>query len=145
MASSKLKFSLIAVGVLALALAGLSFFVDGPQVTQAPVQSEQTVSQASFEIDFGDGRTEAIEIEVDGTKNLFQVMKEVLTEQEIEFSYESYSGLGELITKIGDKKNGEGGNYWQFWINGNYSMVGASSYIVKPADIIEWKFTDEQQ
>ncbi len=145
MASNKLKVSLIAAGVLAAALLGLSFFVSGPQVTQAPVQSEQSISQASLGIDFGDGRVETFDVEVDGTGSLFQVLKNTLPEKEIEFFYESYSGLGELVTQIGDKKNGEGGKYWQFWVNGDYSQVGASSYIPKVGDIIKWKFTDEQQ
>ncbi len=48
--------------------------------------------------------------------------------------------MGDLITQIGDRVNGTGGNYWQYWVNNNYASVGADSYIVKGRDVIEWKF-----
>ncbi|MFH0712367.1 MAG: DUF4430 domain-containing protein [Candidatus Jorgensenbacteria bacterium] len=143
MASKKLRNSLIVVGVLALVLVGLSFFVSVPQLTDVPVGTNESIAHASFEIDFGDGQTETISFEADGTKNIFQVMEEALPAAGIHFDYETYAGLGKLIDQIGEKKNGENGNYWQFWVNGSYSTVGVSSYFVKAGDRIEWEFTNE--
>jgi plasmid maintenance system killer protein len=143
MGSNKLKVSLIAIGIVALGLAAASFFVSGPQVTEAPTNGQLSVGEAIVEIDFGDGRVERFTTEVNESKNLFQVMLDVFAEQELEFSSQNYSGLGQLITRIGDKKSGDEGKYWQFWVNGEYSIVGASAYIAEDGDIIKWKFTDE--
>ena len=41
-------------------------------------------------------------------------------------------------------KNGDDNKFWQFWINGEYSQIGAADYLVQSNDLIEWKFTDNQ-
>jgi len=142
MESKKLRTSLTAISLLAVALIGLSFFANEAKVVRQPVQDIAT-PLAYLEIDFGDRKSEIFTAEVDGTKNLLQVMEESLRENEIIFTYESYPGIGELVTQIGGKKNGDENKYWQFWINGEYSMVGVSSYMVMGGDLIKWKFTDE--
>lgn len=146
MAPNKFRVSLIVgIGVLALVLTGLSFFA----ISEIPVIQEfltkPSPGPSIITIDFGDGATKTLKIQPDGVKTLFQIMKERFSEEGVELNYETYSGLGEFITQIGGKKNGEGDRYWQFWVNGAYSQVGASSYIVKVGDIIKWKFTNEKQ
>ena len=148
---NKLKVSLIITGVLSLGLFGLaSFIVDNPLSLKESSPVEQNLSGESqglafISIDFGGGRRKVMEIKPNGIESLFQITKERLAEDGIELYYAAYSGLGELITRIGDEKNGTEGKYWQFWVNGTYSQVGASSYIPKAGDIIEWKFTPSQQ
>lgn len=143
MVSNKLKVSLIVVGGLALCLVAASFFVGTETPTDNPVTND-TTSTVRLVIDFGDGEIKNFELEPHG-ENLFVLMSSKLSEEGIDVVYETFTGLGELITRIGDKKGGDGGKYWQYWINGNYAQVGASSYIPKAGDIIEWKFTDEKQ
>jgi len=151
MASNKLKVNLIIIGVLSLGLFGLSYFtVNSPLSVKDPYLIEQNSSEnlhglAFISVDFGGGRRKVMEVEPDGIQDLFHTMKEKLAYDGIELYYDTYSGLGELVTQIGDEKNGAEGKYWQFWINGAYSQVGASSYVPKAGDIIEWKFTDEEQ
>lgn len=143
MASNKLKVSLLVIGILALGLAGASFFVG----MESPVKHlvvNDNLQTAQLIIDFNDGARKSFELEPNG-ENLFVLTKNKLSEEGMELDYESYSGLGELITQIGDKRGGVNDKYWQYWVNGNYAQVGASSQIVKPGDIIEWKFTDERQ
>lgn len=48
--------------------------------------------------------------------------------------------LGEYVTGINGKEAGSN-EYWQFLVNGKSSDVGASSYITKSTDTIEWKLT----
>lgn len=143
MASNKLKVSLIIVSVLALGLLSASFFVNTGTLIETPVING-TVSRANLLIDFGEGELKSFKLEPHG-ENLFVLTKDKLSEEGIKLDYETYAGLGEFITQIGDKKSGANGRYWQYWVNGNYAQVGASSHIVKNDDIIEWKFTNEKQ
>lgn len=76
--------------------------------------------------------------------NLFDILKAVAVAEGIEIKFKEYQGMGFLVDSIGGDKNGTGGKYWQFWINGKYATVGASSYKVQPGDVIEWKFTKDQ-
>src|SRR3989344_7748947 len=143
MALNKLKVSLIIVSLVALGFAAASFFVDTvPQVNSQV--ADGTASTVHLAIDFGDGEVKSFDFEPRG-ENLFILTRNKLSEEGIDVAYETFTGLGELITRIGDKRNGTGGKYWQFWVNGAYSQVGASSYIPRVGDVIEWKFTPSQQ
>lgn len=136
MGSRKLKISL-ALALGALALASAAYF------TSTDIEPE--AGTATLVFDFGDGRVEKFEaIDFEEGDNLFEFMAKVLPEKNIKMTYESYSGLGALVAEIGGKKNGENGKYWQYWANGNYAQVGASSYLLRPGDIIEWKFIGQK-
>lgn len=87
-----------------------------------------------------DGGKKSYEVKTDGRENLFNRMKKELAREKVKFAYRRYPGLGVMINQIGDNKNGDGGRYWQFWVNGKFSAVGAGEYIVKPGDAVEWKF-----
>jgi len=76
--------------------------------------------------------------------SVWQAMQSVLVENDVFLDYQTYGELGVFITQIGEKKNGQDGKYWQYFINDQYAQVGASNYILKPGDIVEWKFTNER-
>ena len=55
------------------------------------------------------------------------------------FTSTYYSGLGYLIDELNGVKN-ENGMYWTLYVNGKYSVVGASGYKLSEGDSIEWKY-----
>ena len=69
------------------------------------------------------------------------ITEKELAARNMSFEFEEYFGLGKMVTKIGDKENSAEGGYWQHWVNGEYASVGASQYLLKPGDKIEWKFS----
>ncbi len=73
-------------------------------------------------------------------ENSFTLLQEVLASNSIPFGYKSYPGMGNLVTQIGNIKNGADSRYWQYFVNGNYMTVGADTYIPHPGDTIEWEF-----
>lgn len=52
----------------------------------------------------------------------------------------SSGSLGEYVTSINGREAGSN-EYWQFLVNGKSSDVGASTYVTKSTDMIEWKLT----
>ena len=58
---------------------------------------------------------------------------------------QNYSGLGALITSMGGLTNGTDKQYWQYKINGVEPQIGASGYILKPGDRVDWFFGPSQQ
>lgn len=40
----------------------------------------------------------------------------------------------------GLSENSQTGNYWRYWINGNYAMVGCNIYVCQDNDIITWEY-----
>ena len=149
MASNKLKYSLGIAAVFALALAGYSFSVSSPYTSQAPTSDVQLQSQnnnsATLEIYPGDGSVRTLDIHPDGKTSLFDLMKTAFEQENIAFDHKNYSTMGELVTQIGLKKNGEENKYWQFWVNDEYAKVGVSAYIVEAGDKIKWKFTNDSE
>ena len=50
-------------------------------------------------------------------------------------------GLGEFVTSIeGIEPNSD--EFWAFLVNGETANVGASSYITKEGDLVEWKIEE---
>ncbi len=50
----------------------------------------------------------------------------------------TYSGIGEFVESI-DGMKPDSQHFWAFYVNGKSSNVGASSYVLKSGDKIEWK------
>lgn len=46
-----------------------------------------------------------------------------------------------LVEAIATVENGHQNRYWQYWINGDYGMVGADRQPVQEGDVVEWRFT----
>ncbi len=84
-------------------------------------------------------------VPVAATSTVFSVVKAAAANTGLAFDYKVYPGTGILITEIGDKINGAGGAYWQYWVNGAYATEGADHATVHAGDRIEWKFTASQQ
>ncbi len=117
--------------------------------TNRPNEGALIEPSVTLLFDFGDDTIEQnYELRItnyEEGETVWQIMQQALTENEIALEYDDYGGeLGILITKIGDKKNGEDGRYWQYWINGKYAKVGVSNYLMKAGDVVEWKFTDNK-
>jgi len=52
--------------------------------------------------------------------------------------YDSY--VIDSITYNEVKYEADSGNYWAYYVNGNYGTVSADKQIVKNNDVIEWKY-----
>jgi len=46
-----------------------------------------------------------------------------------------------LVVSIDGLGNGNGGRWWQYWINGAYGNVGADHAQLHDGDVVEWRFT----
>jgi len=57
------------------------------------------------------------------------------------FETKDYGSMGLFIDSInGLKNNPQTGEYWIYYVNGESAKIGISNYIVKPGDIIEWRY-----
>lgn len=78
--------------------------------------------------------------------NVFDALKQVTSNEGIDLKYQDYGGsMGVFIEGIGGLENNYSKNlYWQYWVNGLFATIGASSYTLKSGDSIEWKYTQQQ-
>lgn len=144
----KKRFPYITVILTLLVLVLASVVLNG--VALENVQEEKTeqtgekIIKVSLSIDYGDGKVESYSPKAQGGETLFELMHRLEIENEVQLSYKTFPGLGVLIESIGEKKNGEGGAYWQYWINNQYAKVGASEYLPKEGDEILWRYTNQK-
>jgi hypothetical protein len=66
---------------------------------------------------------------------------EAMRNARLDFKTKTFSGLGEFVEEIGGlKSDQQNGKYWIYYINGKSAKLGISTQIVKPGDLIEWKY-----
>ena len=51
---------------------------------------------------------------------------------------------GVFVTSINGSVNGEGGRYWQYWVNGVYGDIAADHKALLDDDVVLWSFTPSQ-
>ena len=123
------------IGLVFGIILGARFLLPTPVV--APLISKG----ASVMFDYGNGNIVSYDLAPAAGENLFQATKDLAAKNNLQFDYKDYKGLGVLVTQIGNDKNGAGGRYWQYWVNDKLAPVGASDYVIRSGDVIEWKFT----
>jgi hypothetical protein len=52
--------------------------------------------------------------------------------------WQGYDSL--FVKSINNIENGEDGNYWLYYVNGEYAQVGCSLYHLHDNDVVEWRF-----
>jgi hypothetical protein len=71
----------------------------------------------------------------------FEGMIKLKESNQISFSAKKFSGLGYFIEEINGIKNSPStGFYWTLYINNQEAKIGVSNYILKPNDIITWRY-----
>lgn len=50
-----------------------------------------------------------------------------------------------LVTAINGSMNGQGGLFWQYWVDGVYGNVGADHYALTNGAAVLWRFTTDQE
>lgn len=100
-----------------------------PPATPATQPTNQPASQ-TITIEAAAVRLEATQ----GGKTAFALLLENLPDT----GYKKYD-FGYFIESINNLK-GDNSHFWAFYINGNKSEVGADSVVVKPGDVVEFKY-----
>lgn len=133
--------------VVALVILGMYAF-NQYQTNQSngETPSEEQTIQESIEIslDYGDGEDpEIYYTHYRSGVSVFETLESASELNDFELEYTDYGGdLGVFVESINGHSGGDG-EWWQFWVNGEYQMSGMSSVIVNPGDIIELKLTGE--
>jgi Domain of unknown function (DUF4430) len=52
---------------------------------------------------------------------------------------------GVFVTGINGSVNGEGGRFWQYWVNGQYANLAADHMPLHDRDVVQWKFSGSQE
>ncbi len=128
--------------VLCTGLAGLYGWVQASQPRPVPVLQVTGVSLAI------DGASWAIQYGPVTTTNntAFAILKEASQRLHFSLNVTEYSVPSAVfVNMINGSWNGQGGLYWQYWVNGTYGNVGADHYGLSDGSQVLWRFTTNQE
>lgn len=137
--SSRIRtISFVSVALVVGFLFGVSFRPSAP-VVQVPASGE-----VHLLVDFGDGGIKTWpNIPFVTGATAFSIIKQEVEKAQMSLIYDPSIGAGVFVRQIGDKKNGDSGRYWQYFVNANFAMVAADRYVLSGGDTVEWKFMPE--
>ncbi len=85
------------------------------------------------------------EISIPGKSTVYDLMSALEQKGKIDFKGSVSAGLGFFVDEINGQKNSPSNNeFWIYYINNKAAQVGVSNYILKPNDIINWKYEKPQ-
>ncbi len=141
--------------VLSIVLVGGIFLIQNlanlQKIGQSSIEDKESQKvqvgiTVNLELDFGNGNIKAFDdIKLEEGKTVFDLLKKVTQENNLEFSFKEYPGLGVFVESIdGISNDAKINKWWQYWVNGEYAQAGASIYKFKNSDLIEWKYVKNQ-
>jgi len=116
--------------------------------TSLEVARDTETQTTSVMVDYGNGKITTIsDIQLQVTSTVFDVLKSASEKNNLDLKYKDFGGdLGIFVESIGGVgKDPAGKKWWQYWVNNQYSQVGASGRVVKPGDVILFKFIEGQE
>lgn len=88
--------------------------------------------------------TEFQDVEVKANQTVLDLLTELTSQNNLDLQTKDYGELGTLVTKIGEKENGEGNLYWQYFVNGTKPLIAADGYQLTGGENVEWKFAEDE-
>lgn len=140
-----MKKTNIIIAIVAIILVAISWTIllNGGRLFSKNQETEllqiKTEGKVDLIIDSGDGSPLIFNIELKEGETAFSLLKEKSGEIGLILETKTYD-IGTMIEKIGDKKNGDDGKYWLYYLNGEMPQISADKYLLKIGDIIEFKF-----
>ncbi len=80
------------------------------------------------------------EAEVKDKMTAFDLLEQGTKSLNLDLQSKDYGEMGILVEKIGEKKNGDDGKYWMYYVNGQMASVAANKQEIKAGDKVEFRF-----
>ena len=94
---------------------------------------------------FGEGALASLPSGDDNIAFGYHALNLLSTEKKLLVEFKTFAGLGAMVQSIDGLANDAAANkFWIYYVNGQSAQVGISSYVIKPNDLIEWKYEANQ-
>ncbi|KKW01820.1 MAG: hypothetical protein A2898_05850 [Candidatus Kerfeldbacteria bacterium RIFCSPLOWO2_01_FULL_48_11] len=132
----------LAIVVVAIALLGSRVIgppPPDPQARTGSVAGVRTVThEATVVVNTGTGLPRNMSFDLAGDETAFDLLTRASLRENFVVETQQYD-FGIMINKI-DGVGAEENRYWMYYINGASANIGADSYMVKPGDVIEFRY-----
>jgi len=138
------KYVKIIIGIgIFIILVVVIIFIFQDKANPEEISNSQVLEESAINttliIDYGDEKIERFDTEIKQGMNVFDLLKEETEKLNLALETKTYD-MGIFIEAIGDKKNGQDGKYWMYYVNGEMPMVSADNLKINSGDKVEFKF-----
>lgn len=139
---SERQQAVLFAAILLTAIAGL--YATTEFLQPAPVQA-RVVGSATLDVR-GDGWSIRYAPAATTNNTAFGILSEASTRLGFPVAYVTFQiPQGIFVTAINGSVNGDGGRYWQYWVNGVYCDVAADHKALNDDDVVLWRFSPSQE
>ncbi|TLZ82446.1 MAG: DUF4430 domain-containing protein [Methanobacteriota archaeon] len=126
------------VAILIVAVAGLYAVV---QALQPAAIQTLSVRHARLDVK-GEGWSIRYEPVATTNNTAFGILQEASVAMGFSLTYVPYEiPQGVFVTGINGSMNGDGGRYWQYWVDGTYGIIAADHQGLRDGDVVQWTFS----
>jgi hypothetical protein len=110
------------------------------RLTQAPPVEPRGIVRAGLVVE-AVGWTIEYRNVTTANNTAFHILLEAGTRLGFDVAWRTYAiPEGVFVTAINGTTNGEGGRWWQYWVNDGYGPVAADRIEIGDGDVITWRF-----
>lgn len=99
-----------------------------------------SVDNVFLTISFATDDIAIFEEKFQANETVLDLLKNATSQLKLSLETKDYGEMGVLVEKIGEKKGGDDGKYWMYYINGKSAQVSVSKYQLKAGDKVEFRF-----
>jgi hypothetical protein len=133
------KLPLLAVVFLLVGLSFTGTAMQVPQKTEVWLEHSDVTSVTIFIK--GNGWTVEDHIVALSDDTAFKLLEKCCQRNHLKFEYTYYEQFDAvLIDTIQTSHNGDGGQYWQYYVNDDIPMIGSDKYSITNGDVLRWSF-----
>ncbi|MCL5011204.1 MAG: DUF4430 domain-containing protein [Patescibacteria group bacterium] len=116
--------------------------VDASNTAGLNLASKVQTSQATASIVIVSDATNTLvfELAVKQNETAFDLLKEAVSQAKLALQTKDYGQMGILVEAIGNRKNGQDGKYWMYYVNGEAAYVACDKQIIQAGDKVEFRF-----
>ncbi len=136
--------ALALISVLALAMIGL-WILAGYVTKSDTVNPPESSITVSLKIEGDDWDIEYLNVAT-FNNTVSKLLIECSNEYNFSVRYTTWPGYNAIfINAINGHENGDGGLWWQYYVNGVYGEIGCDKKEIFDDDLVEWRFEEPGQ
>ena len=133
------KRLIILLGIGIILISGLLLLSKDLKTNPLNEREENNEGGVSLVINYGNGTTSSFEGKITQGMTAFDLLREKAAGANLTLKTKSYD-MGIFVEAIGDKENGQGGNYWLYYVNNESPNVASDKKEIKAGDKVEFRF-----
>ena len=132
---------IITIPIIVILIVGIGLASTGIISTEPLKLNSRTISTTLI-IDYGDNEVETYTLEISNA-TVYSALIQASNQYDFDVGAEYFDNYqSHYIYSINNVVEGNNNKFWQYYINGEYGIIGADLQVLKNHDTIEWRYEE---